>query len=64
MHVSPPYGPSDMATLLDQMDAYNAALPVEAQWRPKIIFEPTPPACAPDQREWLEKCCGRIHVLS
>ena len=67
MHVSPPYAPSDMVTLLDEMDAFHAALSdrtIADQWRPKIVFEPTPPCCMPEQRLWLEQCLRRIHILS
>ena len=69
MHVSPPYSPFDLHKLLDEIDEYRAGLPVgvqkgEEQWRPKILFEPTPPSCVPEQLEWLEKCCSRIHMLS
>lgn len=33
-------------------------------WRPKIVYEPTPPACHPLQRGALERACKRLEVLS
>jgi hypothetical protein len=65
LHVSPPYSPEDLQGLLVELDAHND-LGDESNrpWRPKIVFEPTPPSCHAGQKEWLEKILGGIEVLS
>ncbi|WVQ86184.1 hypothetical protein IAT38_008352 [Cryptococcus sp. DSM 104549] len=58
LHISPPYSPEDVAALLKQFDARADG------WRPKIVFEPTPPSCHPGQKDWLEQILPGIEVLS
>jgi hypothetical protein len=38
--------------------------PAPPSWRPKIVFEPTPPSCHAGQKEWLERILSGIEVLS
>ncbi|WRT70892.1 uncharacterized protein IL334_007891 [Kwoniella shivajii] len=63
LHISPPYSPENVATLLDEIDSLKKLDP-ERSWSPKIVFEPTPPSCHPGQKEWLERILSRIQVLS
>jgi hypothetical protein len=65
LHIAPPYSPEDLASLLDEMRDCTAELKAEArEWRPKIVFEPTPPSCHSGQREWLERILPGIEILS
>ncbi|RSH89847.1 hypothetical protein EHS25_001833 [Saitozyma podzolica] len=65
LHVSPPYSPEDLHGLLVELDAQNdRGDESNRPWRPKIVFEPTPPSCHAGQKEWLEKILGGIEVLS
>ncbi|WVQ95383.1 hypothetical protein IAU59_002480 [Kwoniella sp. CBS 9459] len=73
LHISPPYSPEDVNELLIQLKKLNGidGNPLtngheqgEGEWKPKIVFEPTPPSCHPGQREWLEQILPDIYVLS
>lgn len=58
LHVSPPYGPSDLLHLLDEIDAECTG------WEPKIAFEPTPSSCHSGERANLERVAPRVEILS
>ncbi|WVO18168.1 hypothetical protein L204_105871 [Cryptococcus depauperatus] len=58
LHISPPYSPEDVATLLTERETLSN------EWRPKIVYEPAPTACHPQQKDWLEKILPDIQVLS
>lgn len=58
LHVSPPYGPSDLLQLLDEIDETGTG------WNPKVVFEPTPSSCHPGSRAALERVAGYVEVLS
>ncbi|RSH87074.1 hypothetical protein EHS25_003563 [Saitozyma podzolica] len=80
LHVAPPYSPQDLHALLVELEAHNGdPTPTETRregndvsvgpnptssWRPKIVFEPTPPSCHAGQKEWLERILSGIEVLS
>lgn len=74
LHIAPPNSSEDVARLQDEMARYAEAVErstglangeaVSAIWKPKIVFEPTPPSCHSGQREWLEQVCSGLHVLS
>jgi len=49
-----------MSKLQTELDTSGLA----GDWKPKIVFEPTPPSCHPDQREWFEKVASGVEVLS
>ncbi|XAO27565.1 hypothetical protein I312_106421 [Cryptococcus bacillisporus CA1280] len=59
LHISPPYSPENVAVIISDLKA----LP-KGSWRPKIVFEPTPPSCHPGQKDWLEHILPDIEVLS
>ncbi|OWZ77996.1 pfkB family carbohydrate kinase superfamily [Cryptococcus neoformans Tu401-1] len=59
LHISPPYSPENVAVIISDLKA----LPKDS-WRPKIVFEPTPPSCHPGQKDWLEKILPDIEVFS
>ncbi len=69
LHISPPASPQDVCDLLDELRRYNARAEADpptgdTPWYPKIVFEPTPPSCHPEQRLWLERCLSGVTVLS
>ncbi|KAK8850710.1 hypothetical protein IAR55_004630 [Kwoniella newhampshirensis] len=63
LHISPPYSPEDVAGLQAELQTLNERSDAP-EWRPKIVFEPTPPSCHPGQKQWLEKILPGIEVLS
>nr|XP_019007751.1 pfkB family carbohydrate kinase superfamily protein [Kwoniella pini CBS 10737]OCF46532.1 pfkB family carbohydrate kinase superfamily protein [Kwoniella pini CBS 10737] len=63
LHISPPYSPENVFNLLEEMKTIEENAENQ-NWKPKIVFEPTPPSCHPGQREWLEKIVPNIEVLS
>nr|XP_031857663.1 uncharacterized protein CI109_006942 [Kwoniella shandongensis]KAA5524735.1 hypothetical protein CI109_006942 [Kwoniella shandongensis] len=62
LHISPPYSPEDVAKLQAELAILNESR--ESSWRPKIVFEPTPPSCHPGQKRWVEQILPGIEVLS
>ena len=63
LHLAPPFSSDDVWKLQEELGVLAAKGPAGA-WRPKLVFEPTPPSCHVGQRGWLEKVCPGLHVLS
>lgn len=62
LHVSPPNSPKDLAQILEQLRVVRNS--EGSNWSPKIVFEPHPLSCKPEQRAALEEVAPFVDVLS
>jgi hypothetical protein len=62
LHISPPYTPEDLDTVLADLESVrnNSG----KSWRPTIIYEPHPRSCEPSHRTALERVAPLIDILS
>ena len=59
LHIGPPFSPEDLAEFLAELTQR-----ADTEWRPRIVFEPSPPSCHSGQREWLERVASGVEILS
>ena len=62
LHVSPPYSPEEVVTLLEDLRTLKNAS--GDTWSPKVIWEPHPLYCEASQRDLLEKAVPMVDILS
>jgi hypothetical protein len=62
LHISPPYTPEDLDTVLADLESIRNSS--GKSWRPTIIYEPHPRSCEPSQCTALERVAPLIDTLS
>ena len=62
LHVSPPSTPEDLIQILQDLKVVKNSQ--GESWSPKILFEPHPLSCKPENKEALERVASQIDVLS